>query len=121
MVCGLLLFATSGVALSRMTCLLSGRTVMIVGMLEDCCPDVPRNEGAVVTPVCCDLSAAEGANVIGLRTVPVELDGSVADLFWSIRPLVVLSEGHSWQLRVENRPPPLHTAERLAVLERYLI
>ncbi len=49
----LLLFATSGMALSRMTCLMSGHSVVSFGILEDCCPEPEPSEGPAVAPVCC--------------------------------------------------------------------
>lgn len=60
LVVGLMLFATSGMALSRMTCVISGHSVVALGMLEDCCPEPESAEGAMIAPVCCEFVQAGG-------------------------------------------------------------
>lgn len=56
----LLLFATSGMALSRMTCLIGGHSVWALGQIDDCCPEDERPEGPAISPVCCVYGQAGG-------------------------------------------------------------
>lgn len=58
LVVGLMLFATSGMALSRMTCLVSGHSVVALGMMEDCCPEPENSDGATLAPICCEIVQA---------------------------------------------------------------
>ena len=55
-----MLFATSGMALSRMTCVISGHSVVALGMMEDCCPEPENAAGAMISPVCCEFVQAGG-------------------------------------------------------------
>ncbi len=55
-----MLFATSGMALSRMTCVISGHSVVALGMMEDCCPEPENAAGAMIAPVCCEFVQAGG-------------------------------------------------------------
>jgi hypothetical protein len=115
LVVGLLLFATSGLMLSRMTCLMSGRSVVAFGMLEDCCPDPEQNQDASVAPVCCVFGHASAevepfipAVVTDQLVVPV---CSVAPVIEA--PQATAEIGVHASLR--DRSPPLPPKARLAL------
>ncbi|MBX2979717.1 MAG: hypothetical protein KF905_10515 [Flavobacteriales bacterium] len=119
-VVGLLLFATSGLMLSRMTCLMSGRSVVAIGMVEDCCPEQEQPEGASLAPVCC-VYAQAAADVEPFRAhedggsvqVPYVQCGSLlfADLF--------VQQDISAAV-ISDRAPPL-LGQRLALLATFRI
>lgn len=117
---GLLLFATSGLMLSRMTCLMSGRSVLAFGMLEDCCPEQERPEGASLAPVCCvyaqaaaDVEPFRGQEYDGSVQLPYVQSGSLlsADLF--------VQQDISAAV-ISDRAPPL-LGQRLALLATFRI
>jgi hypothetical protein len=120
-VVGLLLFATSGLMLSRMTCVMSGRSVVALGMLEDCCPDPERSEGASIAPVCCVFGHA-AADVEPF--MPSEAMAQVAVPFAAVgfvKPFeLALTEGHGTAI-LRDRAPPLPVNARLALFATYRI
>ncbi len=121
LVSGLLLFATSGMALTRMTCLISGHTVMSVGAVEDCCPDVPGDGRAGLRAECCALSEALGADAVGVVTELLVLDGLDWNSMEDRHSMAFWPEECIDTFRFESRPPPVNTTDRLAILDRYLI
>ncbi|MFN3876117.1 MAG: hypothetical protein ACK4L7_09435, partial [Flavobacteriales bacterium] len=56
----LLLLAGSGIGFSRMTCLMSGRSVVSLGKAYDCCPESDAAQGEALSPACCSFSQAGG-------------------------------------------------------------
>lgn len=115
-----MLFATSGLMLSRMTCLMSGRSVVAFGMLEDCCPDEEQHQGDSLAPVCCvfaqaaaDVESFRAQEDAGSVQVPYVQCGPVltADLFVQQDLSVAL---------ISDRAPPL-LGQRLALLATYRI
>jgi hypothetical protein len=121
LVVGLLLFTTSGLMLSRMTCLMSGRSVVAFGMLEDCCPDPERSEGATIAPVCCvfghaaaDVEPFMPSEAMAQLAVPCAVAGFV-------KPLeLALQEGHGTAI-LRDRAPPLPVNARLALFATFRI
>lgn len=111
----LLLFATSGMAITRMTCLLGGHSVVSLGALEDCCPADEGSDVPTVKAECCALSSAQttGDPFVGhddssmapllavLQNVPCETMAAV--------PMVLPK-------KPKSGPPPLRAQERLSVL-----
>lgn len=116
----LLLFATSGMAISRMTCLISGHSIVALGMLEDRCPDPAPAEGATVAPVCCVFGQA-AANVepfmpgVGLEFVPL----AVSDGWANVPQRAALRPASPDQDFA--RPPPLASAHRLVLHSTFRI
>ncbi len=54
----LLLLATGMPALSRMTCMMSGRSQVSVGLGTTCCPEEASGNGHAVKPACCEVLVA---------------------------------------------------------------
>ena len=117
-VVGLMLFATSGATLSRMTCFSEGHSVLSFGGADDCCPE--EESGAGLKAACCELSQAQAGpiafvphDVLALAPVLMALDAV---------PVVVALERSfvpvSW---LDSRPPPLLAPERLASIASFLI
>ena len=116
----LLLFATSGMALSRMTCLLGGHTVVSLGSAADCCPEDEANELPTVSGECCAMSLAQGTDDpylgnddAGFAPLLVVLDNAPIHLLY-VAPDCIPEHR-------ESRPPPMDAPERLAVLSTFLI
>ncbi|GEM_PF-3338125 len=116
----LLLFVTSGFALSRMTCLSAGHSVVSVGLADDCCPDDAPSAIPVVKATCCAITQAVGYTDPFTQHVELALDltATVVDqepvriaLF---QPTRVLPRG-------EAIPPPLLLSVRLAANGSFLI
>lgn len=66
--------ATSGVALSRMTCLVAGHSIMGIGSLADCCPEEPSSEEPAFRAVCCAHVEAGGMRAVTLTQDVLCLD-----------------------------------------------
>jgi len=119
-VVGLMLFATSGATLSRMTCLMDGHSVLSFGFADDCCPEPEAGSNAVLKATCCEFSEATvGAvtfvahNTLALTPVLMVLDAV---------PVTVMVERTFELCRwLDVRPPPLRGGERLAILGSFLI
>lgn len=116
----LLLFATSGVALSRTTCLMSGRTVFALGNLEDCCPEPERSDAPTLSAVCCVFAQAGGDVEPFVASasqeappVPVAMDG-VPAARTGVPHLALPGAFH-------GRPPPMPATLRLAVLSTFRV
>lgn len=57
----LLMAATASPALARMTCVMSGNTVLGWGQLEDCCPEQDGSQAAI-SATCCQFDMARPLN-----------------------------------------------------------
>lgn len=116
----LLLFATSGFSLSRMTCLMGGHTVLSFGQADDCCPDSEGSDGPVLTADCCALTQAklDGVSMITSNTLDID-PGILVSGTWVLcafeAPAAVPL---GW---LYSRPPPMSTPERLASFGTFLI
>jgi hypothetical protein len=116
----LLLFATSGAVMTRMTCLMSGQSQWSLGLMEDCCPENEElPEGPAIGALCCVMEQAAAPDATFLNHAGPEvpallfLQGDMPQvhvLLPEARPIV-------WPT---GRPPPAGT-ERLALLGTLLI
>ncbi len=119
-VTGLLMLATSGMALSRMTCLKAGHSVLALGQMEDCCPEGMPVDGPAFHDVCCVFGQA-GGDV--LPFVPTETM-AVSPLWFAhaVPPMVTTMIGNGEALpTVFIRPPPGTGTERLAFLRTFRV
>jgi hypothetical protein len=114
----LLLLATSGITVSRMTCLMSGHSVLSLGRADDCCP-VEEREGLAFEATCCDMvqAGAEREELLPVAaTAPIALPEADAVATWRM-PV----EQHVTVRWRDGRPPPLVAPERLSLLRVRLI
>ena len=115
-VVGFFLLATNGMALSRMTCLDGGHSVVSLGKATDCCPEEEAHGPTPeVKAACCELALVQGEREnylpnpgYDLAAADLVLEHSVIDL--SIPEPVV---NVSW---LGSRPPPLSATDRLMVI-----
>lgn len=116
----LLLFVTSGFALSRMTCLSAGHSVVSVGLAEDCCPEDATSAVPVLKAQCCAITQAVGSTdpftphvelALDLAAMQVEHAPLHVEYFVSVRAVP----------RAESRPPPKLLSVRLAANGSFLI
>jgi hypothetical protein len=112
---GVFVLATSGTAVSRMTCLMGGHSVLSLGMIADCCPEGPANDGAVVKAICCDLSSVGGveADYLAHPSLSIPLVGmacQMGSLTVHVPTAIVLP---AW---LDTRPPPRTVTDRLVKL-----
>jgi len=116
----LLLFATSGMALSRMTCLMSGRTVLALGNLEECCPEHERSDAPTVSAVCCVFAQAGGD--VEPFVASASLEAPPISMAMGHVPMVAAGVSHRpLPGFVHGRPPPMLAILRLAVLSTFRI
>jgi hypothetical protein len=117
----LLLVATSGVTLSRMTCLMGGHSVLGIGDISDCCPDDAVPDHEAIQAECCAYNAAVGERVLTVGQSGLELHAVLSLI--EAAPVLMLSMERSTvrSTLVERRPPPLDMPERLARSGAYLI
>lgn len=114
----LLLLATSGVTVSRMSCLISGHSELSLGLADDCCPE-EEHGGSSVEATCCDFDQA------GTDRIDV-LPGSQLE-FISLPVIEAVSQpdarisAHLAPHWLESRPPLLSGLERLTLVRRFLI
>ena len=119
LVIGLLLFATSGTMVSRMTCLIGGHSELTIGLVEECCPH-EEHDGAVIGPQCCDVGQTdqlESSFIAGadlhLVVFLLSLDALPFTTIISTEPTTI-----PW---LQSRPPPEDFGERAARLGSLLI
>jgi hypothetical protein len=97
-----------------MTCLISGHSVLELGVLEDCCPEPPSSDVPTLNAQCCLFSEASAErppfvstpsfDVLQLPVVTLFLGKAAAVLV--DRPLLA---------NLSSRPPPLDGGERRAL------
>jgi hypothetical protein len=116
----LLLFATSGMALSRMTCLMSGHSTVALGMLEDCCPEPEPTEGASIAPVCCVFGQAALDVEPFMPVSSMELVPLLACTI-GLRPVHLVPLDGTGAERTLGTAPPVMVARRLALHSTYRI
>jgi len=117
---GLLLFAISGTAVSRMTCLMGGHSVLSFGTSVDCCPAPQEDGGSTIKAECCEFSLAKSDLSDVLPVLPLAWLANavqVDEVAWhaALAGVAVRIE------QLDGRPPPGTAPERLALLSRYLI
>ncbi|HRH39876.1 MAG TPA: hypothetical protein PK760_16115, partial [Flavobacteriales bacterium] len=109
-----LLFVTSGISLTRMTCLMSGRTTVSLGALNDCCAD-DGSGGASLETQCCLIVQASMPQVHVVLSKSVTPSIVVAPFVFA--PPAVLLTATARSVRLDHdRPPPLLPGDRLARL-----
>lgn len=116
LVVGLFLLATSGTAISRMTCMDGGHSVVSLGTATDCCPEEEAHGPTPeVKPACCELALvqAERDNYLPNPTYDLTVDELVLEHFVIDISLPDPVAEISW---LGSRPPPLSAPDRLAVL-----
>jgi hypothetical protein len=121
LVAGLLMLATSGVSLSRMTCLLGGHSIMAIGNISDCCPELPAGDADAISAVCCAYSEAGGDRVLTVASASMDINAML--VLVDAAPVLVLAEG---PLSVQapdgaSKPPPLEVTDRLSRSGVYVI
>lgn len=105
MVAGMLVFATSGLMLSRMTCLIGGHSVYGIGLLEECCPEDEHSAEATIKAECCSIGAADPLELELLSHSLLDLGEVLLDLEstpFVLIPLPTQPPIH-W---LQSRPPP---------------
>ena len=115
---GLLLFATAGPVLSRMTCLMSGRSVVALGDGKACCPEQERTDTPTLKGVCCTFSVVKAADVDLRQADATEIHLPVQLVLERYVP----SEGRPLTrpvLAVQARPPPITAPQRASQLQVY--
>lgn len=115
----LLLLATSGISVSRMTCVMSGRSTVSLGQAKDCSPGNEAKSKAFEA-TCCDFGQAGGDRINLVQAAPLaSLALPVADAAPVAPPQP--SAGHAVVRWPDSRPPPLQVLERLAHVRCFLI
>jgi hypothetical protein len=118
-VVALLMFATSGMMLSRMTCLMGGHSVWALGLIEDCCPE-EEHDMATISAVCCEFGQTSAFKEAFVGHAGIDLVGLLLCL--DAAPFSVLTLPEPAPLAwLESRPPPAFAGERLATLGSLLI
>jgi len=116
----LLLFATSGFSLSRMTCMMGGHTVLSFGQADDCCPEDEGSDHPTLKADCCALTQAKLDRVSVITSNSLDLD----PFFLALDEVAVhVAEAPTAVLPcwLDSRPPPMRTSDRLAVFGTFLI
>lgn len=116
----MVVFMACAPALSRMTCLMSGRSVVTVGPAMDCCPAEPASDVPVIKGVCCAFSAIEpmDTDYVPATALTVSIPATAGLLVGtSTMQQVPVRSARSYPCR----PPPGSLAERLACLQVYRI
>lgn len=115
-----LLWGTSGISFSRMTCLMSGHASYAFGLMDDCCP-TGQSETPAFKATCCDFGsvANEVDDVVQghplARSLSPHSDAAIAA---AAPRLSVVRGAENW---LATRPPPLLTRERLSSIRRLRI
>jgi hypothetical protein len=112
----LMLFGTSGLALSRMTCLMAGHSVLRLGTMEDCCPTREVPDEPTVSPVCCVMGVAKADAAPFLSGASAGLP-MVAAVVAVHPPLLTIDAVHRpVEGGTDRAPPLLLPADRLTML-----
>lgn len=120
LVAALTLFGTSGMGLSRMTCLLAGHTVLSLGTADDCCPEEAHGKEPSVKAECCVLGVAKPDAEPFMSAASVELP--VLATLESRPPAIVAEVVHRAAAVSFGRAPPLLLpTERLALLSVFRV
>lgn len=115
LVIGLFVLATSGTALSRMTCLEGGHTVLSLGLAVDCCPEDAPVDHPTYKASCCELAFVQGDRADYLPNT--NADALVSGLMLAVLPTVIAVPEPVRRLSwLGSRPPPIDTRDRLSVI-----
>jgi hypothetical protein len=107
------LMGTTMPGISRMECLMSGKSAVSVGLAQACCPEDETPSGTTVRAVCCEVLTAQQAKQPFTPQWPVAAPAMPAELRWHGPVVVALREGSF--PRNADRPPP-SARDRLASL-----
>src|SRR5690606_36052472 len=119
LVVALLMFATSGMTLSRMTCLIGGHSEWSIGLLNECCPETDHDM-ATIEAVCCEIGQTDRFQ--GVFVTHADLDIDALLLVLDAVPFSVISSSDQVPAFVlEQSVPPDEVGDRLAVLGSFLI
>ena len=119
MVVALLMFATSGISLSRMTCLIGGHSEWSIGLIDECCPDADHDM-ATIEAECCEIGQTDRFQ--GIFVAHADLDIDALLLVLDAVPFSIISiSDHVPAFVLEERVPPDETGDRLAVLGSFVI
>lgn len=114
-----LLAGTAAPALARMTCVMSGRSVVHVGQADGCCPD-GTSQAATVKATCCELTSTQPPRTAFLSSAGPGLPPLEAVVVHVLSvPLAV--EAEAVVIAPPFARPPPDTARRLAVIGTFLI
>ena len=119
-VMGLLLALVAAPMLSRMDCLISGRSTFAIGSMEDCCPLDEHGGQATIDATCCEYAEASPVKDGYLPSMPVGID---VQTMMALAPLfaVIPEAGKTLIDPLASRPPPLAVPLRLAHISRLLL
>ena len=112
LVVALLLFATSGTMVTRMTCLIGGHTELTIGLAEECCPH-EEHAGAVIGPQCCDIGQTDQLE----SSFIVQADLDLLGIFLALgsAPFITFTTPDPTPIAwLQSRPPPVDFGERSA-------
>ncbi len=114
-VVGLFLLATSGTAISRMTCLEGGHSVVSLGMATDCCPEPEHGDFPTVKATCCEFDLVKGDGSDYLPNTYIDLLPAALILDHAMVSIALSTpvRATTWLC---SRPPPLSVTDRLAVI-----
>lgn len=115
----LLLLVTSGLTVSRMSCLISGHSVLSLGLADDCCPEEEHGDGTMIGATCCELVQATADRVELLPSATFDLVAlPVTDTAPTWDAVAFERQPLRW---LDSRPPPLLGLKRLALIGVFLI
>jgi hypothetical protein len=120
MVAMLLVVATSGMTLSRMTCLIGGHSIWSIGLMEECCPHPEEQDLATISSHCCDVGQASGTGdpLLGHSGPDMEVLLVIAGATPFSTIVLPAQRPLNWLL---SRPPPCDPGDRLVDLGTFLI
>ena len=116
----LLLFATSGASLTRMTCLAGGHSSVSLGLAADCCPEEEHADGPVIKALCCDITEAR----LDQPALLLEKQLALVALLHAVTvqptpsPALLPASQPDW---LDTRPPPISAHKRLSLLRTRLV
>lgn len=116
----LLLFATSGASLTRMTCLTGGHSTLSIGLVDDCCPEEGENPGPTLKALCCDITETrlDQPSLLVEKQLAMIPTVGTAPLIAVPSPALFQGQRAEW---LNSRPPPMDGCERLSLLRTRLI
>lgn len=114
-----LLAGTAAPALARMTCLMSGRSVVHIGHADGCCPE-GTSQAATVKATCCELTNAKPPRTAFLSSAGPALPPLEAVIV-QVAVVPPAAEAEATDVAPPCSRPPPDTARRLAVIGTFLI
>lgn len=117
---GLVLGVSAAPVLSSMTCLMSGHHTLVVGSIDDCCPDGRKTDGPELTATCCEFDQAVPAKKEFRQepTLALILVGAAMHLGPVVDIGSTVVEATAMPI---SRPPPLSVPLRLSRISLFLL